>query len=100
MGVLTKRLEAALNASSTSPVDSLAATGLRLRRGTLAEDDRTLADAWLCLAEVRWLGGSRDAAIQLLGLAKRCGATDRDLKRYPELVAVRKRPDYPLVSSP
>jgi hypothetical protein len=32
--------------------------------------------------------------------AKRCGATDADVARYPQLAAMRNRPDYPFVSSP
>ncbi len=80
--------------------ESLATLGLRVRRGELAEDDHQLLDMWLGLAEVRWLAGNRDAAIQMVGRAKRCGATHADLERFPELAAVQPRPDQPRVSSP
>ncbi len=80
--------------------ESLAAAGFRLCRGELAENDPQLLDPWLCLAEVRWMGGRTAEAIAMLGRAARCGATDGDVARYPQLVALRKRPDYPFVSSP
>lgn len=80
--------------------ESLAALGLRLRRGELAEDDPELREAWLDVAEVRWLGGRAADAIELLGRARRGGATAADVARYPKLRTARTRPDYPFVSSP
>jgi cytochrome c-type biogenesis protein CcmH/NrfG len=84
----------------SAAADSLAATGFRLLRGELAETDRQLVEAWLFLAEIRWLEGRAAEAVAMLARAKRSGATDADVDRYPQLVAVRTRPDYPFVSSP
>jgi len=80
--------------------ESLAAVGLRMLREGLADNDPQLIDPWLCLAEVRWLGGDADAAMKDLDRAVRSGATVEDARRYPGLVALRGRPGYPFDSSP
>lgn len=49
---------------------------------------------------MRWLGGRAADAIEMLGRARRGGATAADVARYPKLRAARTRPDYPFVSSP
>jgi len=80
--------------------ESLLAVGMRVRREDLAETDASLLDPWLCAAEIRWLAGQPEAALELVGRAARCGATDADVRRYPELLPLRTRPGYPFVSSP
>jgi hypothetical protein len=80
--------------------EALAAVALRLRRADLPEQDPRLLDTWLCTAELHWLTGQPDAAVQMLARAKRSGATTADIQRYPKLLAARARPDYPFVSSP
>jgi non-specific serine/threonine protein kinase/serine/threonine-protein kinase len=89
-----------LRQGRSAEAESLTAVGFRLRRGELAENDPRLLDTWLCLAEIRWLAGRPGDAVRMLGKARRCGANDADMARYPQLVAMRTRPDYPLVSSP
>ncbi len=84
----------------SAEAESLAALGLRLRRGERAEQDPDLLDVWLDVAEVRWLGGRAADAIEMLGRARRSGATAADVARYPKLRAARTRPGYPFVSSP
>lgn len=80
--------------------DSLAASGLRMRRGELAENDPALLDPWLCLAEVQWLEWPRREAMRTLARAKSCGATREDVARFPKLAAASRQPGYPFVSSP
>ena len=79
---------------------SLVGAGFRIRHEDLPGDDPNLVDPWLCLAEVRWLGGDAGAAMEALGGAARCKATASDVLRYPELLPLRSRPGYPFASSP
>jgi len=59
-----------------------------------------LLGAGFCWVSVRWLlVGGAGATGQLRG-AGRCGATNEDVARYPELALMRTRPDYPLDNSP
>jgi serine/threonine protein kinase len=97
---LIGRARVTVRRGRTAEAESLVAIGVRVRRGPLPEDAHELVDTWLCLAEVHWLAGSRDAAMRSLGMARRCGGRDADLARYPRLQATRSRPDYPFVSSP
>jgi tetratricopeptide (TPR) repeat protein len=89
-----------LRQGRNAQADSLAATGFRLRRGDLAESDPQLLDSWLTLAEIRWVEGSAGEAVSMLARAKRSGASDADVARYPQLLTMRKRSDYPFVNSP
>ena len=98
--ILLARARVRARQGRLAEADAFAATGLRLRRGDLAEHDPQLLDTWLCLAEVQWVGGRADAAMRALTKAKRCGATADDVARFPRLAATRSRPGYPFVSSP
>jgi eukaryotic-like serine/threonine-protein kinase len=98
--ILLARARVRVRQGRVAEGDSLAASGLRLKRGELAESDPALLDPWLCVAEVQWLAGRSGEAMRTLALAKRCGATGEDVARFPRLAAARTRPGYPFVSSP
>ncbi|MFN8586851.1 MAG: serine/threonine-protein kinase [Candidatus Eisenbacteria bacterium] len=98
--VLLARARVHVRQGRADEAESLAAAGMRLRRGELAATDPQLLDPWLCLAEVQWLGGREADAMRSLALAKRCGAKADDVARYPRLAVTRSRPGYPFVSSP
>ena len=66
--------------------EALAATALGLRRGDLPENDADLRDTWLSMAEVSRLTGHPDQAAEMLARARRSGATQADVDRYPELL--------------
>ena len=74
--------------------------GVRLRLEDVPEADPSLADLWLCLAEVHWMTGHADQAIDSLRRAGKSGAKAADVARFPELAAMRSRADYPLANSP
>jgi serine/threonine protein kinase/tetratricopeptide (TPR) repeat protein len=78
----------------------LLADGFRIRHEDLPPDDPSLIDPWLCRAEVRLLSGDEAGSLEDLGQAARCGATQADAARFPELAVLRNRPGYPFVSSP
>ncbi|HEX7878348.1 MAG TPA: tetratricopeptide repeat protein [Candidatus Eisenbacteria bacterium] len=80
--------------------ESLMAHGVRLRLEDVPEADPSLVDLWLCLAEVRWMTGHPEEAIESLRRAGKSGAASADVARYPELAALRSRADYPLDNSP
>ncbi|MBK7368180.1 MAG: serine/threonine protein kinase [Candidatus Eisenbacteria bacterium] len=97
---LLARARVGVRQGRVAQAEALAATGLRLKRGELAESDPSLLDPWLCVAEVQWLAGRANEAMRTLALAKACGATGEDVDRYPKLRPARSTRGYPFVSSP
>ncbi len=87
-------------AGQAAAAESLMAAAFRMRRGEAPENDPDLVDAWLCWVSVRWLSGDAPGAIETLRAAVTSGAGKDDVARYPELQAMRSRPDYPLDNSP
>ena len=98
--VLLGRARVRVRQGRVAEADAFAASGLRFKRGELAETDPSLLDPWFCVAEVQWLSGRAGEALRSLGRAKRCGATAADAARFPKLGPARSRPGYPFVSSP
>ncbi len=80
--------------------ESMIATGFRMKQDDALDDDVRLGAAYLAWAELRTRAGNFDGAIERLQLAVRCGVSVEDVAGYPELAALRSRPDYPLDSSP
>jgi serine/threonine protein kinase/tetratricopeptide (TPR) repeat protein len=78
----------------------MAADAFRMRAEDLALDDESLIDPWLSWATVRLAVGDVDDAIAKLVAARKCGATPVEVARFPELAALRTRPDYPFDNSP
>jgi serine/threonine-protein kinase len=77
---------ARVRARQGKEAEALATAALRLRRGT-PENDPQLLDTWLSMAEVEKLSGRQEATAQMLERARRSGATEKDLARYPALAS-------------
>jgi hypothetical protein len=80
--------------------ESLLAVGFRMLRGDAPEDDASLGEVYSRWAVARARAGDADGAMDKVRLAVRCGVPAGELGEFPEIAALRSRPDYPRDSSP
>jgi eukaryotic-like serine/threonine-protein kinase len=75
--------------------ESMMQTAIAIQLREDAEDSPDMVGGFLVWAATRARAGNADGAIEALRRAVRCGATTKLVAGYPELIALRSRPDFP-----
>jgi tetratricopeptide (TPR) repeat protein len=75
--------------------ESMMQTAIEVQLREDAEDSPDMVGGFILSAATQARAGNAKGAIEALGRAVRCGATAQLVAGYPELVALRSRPDFP-----